>query len=94
MKLDLYSIVRSFKLMSNTESKHPLINIFYFGDFHIKNINGFLKSKTHNFKIDIPNQPIDPDPNKANRCMDLTSSIVNLNDLVNKLKTRRSRRSS
>ena len=102
---DLYLIARSYKVMDNLKYikdptlARPLINVVYFGDFHIRNIDKFLKEKydgkadynslyaigsINTYKDFVNNTTHIP----GNRCLELKKH-VSLDNLLLRLKDRR-----
>jgi hypothetical protein len=94
MKLDLYSLVRSFKIMTSIEfnkqkdttnySLPPLINIFYFGDLHIENIRQFLSTNGYKELVTISNTPFIETNNtdEINRCIDFKKYNTKLEAII------------
>jgi len=100
---DLYILARIYKNMLKTESNHtdstkikyPLITVIYYGCYHTENL--YVHLKRYGYTVDennlhITHQPLQSSYNeyKPNRCINLSSTNFNLNELVNKLKTSRS----
>jgi hypothetical protein len=99
LRPDLYILARSFKLMTQyseqsnvpPDNKHPLINICYYGNFHIKNINSYLISENYSslYSKDIDDtDDVKLETDKTNRCIELNTE-TNLNILIDELKKSR-----
>jgi hypothetical protein len=94
--LELYSLARIYKTMiksmnihpserkkeDNTDATHPLIAMFYFGQFHIENMKKLLNDYTSTFKVD------ENDDKNLYRCLNF-SKDYDLDDKIEKLKNTR-----
>ena len=98
---DLYILARSHKYMAKTneddskeEIKYPLVNIVYYGDYHVNNLVNFLGSKWYTVKENFSNLKdgkIINDKIDDFRCIFIPEGkTIDLNAMITQLKTRRS----
>jgi hypothetical protein len=90
MQLDLFTLAKSFTRMSQPGGMRPMINICYFGDYHIEGMVYFLTEildKAYDKPLSLPAQQ---KGDEYNRCLDLTKiERVSLADLLSVMRERR-----